>query len=113
MFPIQFSELNNVKVKQGDITFDSKKEVAKWNELKMLEKSGLLTNLKRQVKFEIVPKNKDERAAFYVADFVYETPSGKRIILDVKSKATRENPLYILKRKLVKNIYKDYEFQEC
>ena len=106
------NKYNNVKTKIGDVTFDSKKEAAKYNELKLLEKSGVIKNLQRQVRFEIVPKQPNERAAYYVADFVYETSEGKKICEDVKSAITRQNPVYVLKRKLFKNIYKDYEFRE-
>ena len=106
------NKYNNVKTKKDGIVFDSKKEAAKYSELLMLEKAGQIANLKRQVKFEIVPKNGDERAAYYVADFVYELPSGQKVCEDTKSAITKQNPVYILKRKLFKNIYKDYKFIE-
>ena len=105
------SKYNNSKTITDGIVFDSKKESNRFLELKMLEKSGIIENLERQKKFEIVPKTKDERAVFYVADFVYKQ-DGKLIAEDVKSDITRKNPTYIIKRKLFKYNYPEYEFRE-
>ena len=105
------AKYNNIKTKVDGIVFDSKKESAKYQELKMLEKSGKIKNLERQKRFEIVPKTPGERAVFFVADFTYET-EGKKICMDVKSSITRKNPTYIIKRKLFKSIYRDWEFVE-
>lgn len=90
------------------ITFDSKKEARRYSELRLLEKAGVITGLKLQVRFEIVPKQKDERAAHYVADFVY-FENGKTVIEDTKGFKT---PEYILKRKLMKLKYPNAEFRE-
>ena len=50
---------------------------------------------------------------YYVADFIYqEVASGKLICEDVKSDATRKDKAYIIKRKLFKYLYKNYEFRE-
>lgn len=105
------SKYNNVKAEVGGIKYDSKKEANRALELAMLEKSGTIKNLKRQVRFEIVPKTETERAVHYIADFVYED-NGKLICEDVKSDATRKDKVYIIKRKLFKYLYKDYEFRE-
>jgi len=102
----------NIKVEIDGIKFDSKKEANKYQELMMLQKAGVISNLQRQVKFEVCPKSATERASFYVADFVYTQADGKKIIMDVKSEITRKLAVYILKRKLVKNLYKDYIFLE-
>lgn len=105
------AKYNNIKTKVDGIEFDSKKESAKYQELKMLEKSGKIKNLERQKRFEIVPKTPGERAVFYVADFTYEIED-KKICMDVKSSITRKNSTYIIKRKLFKSIYRDWEFVE-
>lgn len=105
------AKYNNIKTKVDGIEFDSKKESAKYQELKMLEKSGKIKNLERQKRFEIVPKTPGERAVFYVSDFTYEI-EGKKICMDVKSSITRKNSTYIIKRKLFKSIYRDWEFVE-
>ncbi|MBO7695665.1 MAG: DUF1064 domain-containing protein [Methanobrevibacter sp.] len=105
------NKYHNVKTYVGKIKFDSKKEANRYLELCMLEKSGMIKNLERQKRFEIVPKTDGERAVYYVADFVYEE-NGKLICEDVKSDATRRDKTYIIKRKLFKYLYKNYEFRE-
>lgn len=106
------SKYHNVKTYSPDgIKFDSKKEANRYMELLMLQKAGQISDLQMQVRFEIIPKTKDERAAFYVADFVYKE-NGNLVAEDVKSKITRSNPTYILKRKLFKYLYKQYTFRE-
>lgn len=60
--------------------FDSKKEFHRWCELRLLERAGKITDLKRQVKYELIPKQDGERAVFYVADFVYDVPVHKQSV---------------------------------
>jgi hypothetical protein len=38
----------------GDIEFDSKKEAARWMDLQLLERAGEISDLKRQVKVELM-----------------------------------------------------------
>ena len=107
------NKYHNVKTYVGKIKFDSKKEADRYLELCMLEKSGIIQNLERQKRFEVVPKTETERSVNYIADFVYwEVESGKLVCEDVKSEATRKDKAYIIKRKLFKYLYKNYEFRE-
>ena len=107
------SKYGNKKTVLGNVVYDSQKEANRAFELALLLKGGVIKNLERQKRFEIVPKTKDERAVFYQADFVYqEVESGKLICEDVKSAATRKDKVYIIKRKLFKYLYPDYEFRE-
>lgn len=106
------NKYNAKKTVVDGITFDSKKEAARYAELKLLEKSGCITNLKLQEKFEIVPKRfQNKTARYYIADFVY-TEGYKDIIEDVKSPATRHNPVYSLKKALMLVNYPGFEFRE-
>ncbi len=90
--------------------FDSKKEAERYKVLKMLENANIISNLSRQVPFELIPKQKDERAVKYIADFMYvETATGKIIVEDVKGYRT---DVYKIKRKLFKWRYPEYEFLE-
>ena len=99
--------LNRKTVVDGK-TFDSQKEAARWAELKLLQRTGQIYELRRQVVFEIIPTQRDEatgelveRCARYIADFVYrERSTGKIVVEDVKSDATK-TPEFILKRKLM------------
>lgn len=106
------NKYRNVKCVYDGLKFDSKKEAQRYAELKVLEKCGAIQNLKTQVKFCIVPKTeKNRRARFYIADFVY-TENGVNTIEDVKSPITRRNPVYSLKKALVLVNYAEYNFVE-
>lgn len=92
------------------IKFDSKKEGARYLELFMLQKAGQISNLELQKRFEICPKKyANKRARYYVADFVY-VENGKKVIEDVKSKAT-QTPVFSLKWALMKVLYPEYEYR--
>lgn len=101
------SKYGNKKVEINGITFDSKKEAKRWIELDYNQKSGVIKNLQRQVKYELIPSQKIngkvvERAVNYVADFVYEF-CGETIVEDTKGMKTKD---YIIKRKLMLYIHK-------
>ena len=90
------------KVTVNGITFDSKKEYNRWCELALLQKAGQVTDLQRQVKYELIPSQRidgkvAERACTYVADFVYRE-NGKTVVEDTKGFKTKD---YIIKRKLM------------
>ena len=101
------SKYRNVEIVINGIKFDSKKEATRYQELLVLQKAGMITNLKLQDRFEIVPKQPGERKVVYVADFTYFTQSGKLIVEDVKSAITRKNTACIIKRKLMKLLLKN------
>ena len=93
------SKFGNRKTTVDGLVFDSKREATRWQQLKLLERGGLITDLQRQVKFELIPKQVGERPAHYIADFVYtEVQNGLRVVEDTKGYRTRE---YVLKRKLM------------
>ena len=92
------SKYGNIKTTTSDgITHDSIKEANRWCELKLLERAGKISDLQRQVKFELLPKQDGERAIYYIADFVY-TDNGKQIVEDVKGFRTKE---YRLKKRML------------
>ncbi len=83
--------------------YDSKKEASIAASLEALQKDGIIYDLQKQVKFELIPKQEGERAVYYIADFTYHLQiNGLFVVADVKSAFTRKNPLYIVKRKLMK-----------
>lgn len=96
------------------ITFDSKKEAKRYSELKLLLKSGQITDLELQKEFILLPSRKGEngkvkeRSVKYKADFVYRDKNGKQIVEDTKGFKTAE---YIIKRKLMLYIH-NIEIQE-
>lgn len=98
------SKYRAVKTTIDDITFDSLKEARRYKELKVLERAGMITNLRLQVPYILIPKSKYGRAIKYIADFVYSDVNGCEIVEDVKSIATK-TPLYKLKKRLMQEIY--------
>ena len=90
------------------ITFDSAKEARRYGELKLMLRAGIISDLQRQVKYELIPAQYVdgkcvERAVSYVADFVYKE-KGKTVVEDTKSVATK-TPEYVIKRKLMLYIH--------
>jgi len=85
----------------GDICFDSKKEAARYQELKLLERAGEIIRLELQPKFEIVVNN--VKICDYLGDFRYiDAHNMETVTEDTKGVKT---PVYRLKKKLVKAIY--------
>lgn len=119
------SKYKNRKKLVDGIEFDSAKEARRWSELKLLEKAGEISDLRRQVKFVLIEsqyeessevyqrgKNKGkpkrgkilEHECSYVADFVYtDEKTGKTVVEDTKGFKTKD---YIIKRKLLLERYK-------
>lgn len=97
------SKYNSKKTVLDGQVFDSKKEANRYQELLLLEKAGVIKNLSRQVKFVLIPSQRDEsgkvieRECSYKADFVY-SEGEKTVVEDVKGFRTKE---YIIKRKLM------------
>ena len=96
------SKYHSRKITRDGITFDSVKEYRRHCELLLLEKAGAITDLKRQVKFELIPSQRIggkvvERSCNYIADFVYQE-NGQMVVEDVKGVKTKD---YILKRKMM------------
>lgn len=60
----------NVPVMVDGVRFDSKAELARWNQLKMLERAGEIKDLQRQVRFELCVNGL--HICDYIADFTYQ-----------------------------------------
>lgn len=104
VFPAR-SKYGNKRIVMDGEHFDSLKEAARYQELKLLERAGEIRELKRQVPFVLIPVQKDdkgkviERELKYIADFTY-IEKGKlvRTVEDVKGMRTE---VYKIKRKLM------------
>ena len=92
------AKYGNTKVNVDGMHFDSKREAARWQELRLLERAGEISDLRRQVRYELVPKLPGERPVDYIADFVYRDKNGNEVVEDVKGVRTQ---VYIIKRKLM------------
>lgn len=96
------NKYGNQKREYNGIAFDSVAEMKRYIVLSDMEKKGEITNLRRQVPFELFPgftiNGHKQRAIKYVADFVYYDKTGVRHVEDVKGVETKE---YIIKRKIM------------
>ena len=99
------SKYNNVKY--GGC--DSLREYRRLKELELMQKKGLISSLKKQVPFELIPSQREnlnnpkskllERSVKYIADFMYLREKDKALVVeDAKGMRTKE---YIIKRKLM------------
>lgn len=96
------SKYHATKTVVDGITFDSKKEAKRYAELKLMERAGVIKDLQRQVRYELIPAfdagGKHYRPTSYVADFVYaDTKSGEEVVEDCKGFRTE---VYKLKAKM-------------
>lgn len=82
--------------------FDSKREARRWSDLKLMEQGGEISDLKRQVRFEIHVSG--QHICDYIADATY-VRAGQFTVEDTKSPITRRNAVYRLKRKLLRALY--------
>lgn len=88
--------------------YDSKKEYYRAQQLKLLLKAGLISNLREQVVFLLIPSQTngegiEERPVKYKADFVYiDNATGQTVVEDTKGFRT---PEYIIKRKLMLQVH--------
>lgn len=87
------------------IAFDSRREADRYLVLKGMEEDGSIGDLRRQVRYELVPAfdvdGKHYRPVYYVADFVYRE-DGREVVEDVKGVRT---DVYRLKSKLFARRY--------
>ena len=84
--------------------YDSKKEYYRAQQLKLWLKAGLISDLREQVVFLLIPSQTnsegvEEKPVKYKADFVYvDNATGQTVVEDTKGFRT---PEYIIKRKLM------------
>jgi hypothetical protein len=126
------------KIRNEHGEFDSKAEFERYLVLKHQEDIGVISDLKQQVQFEIVPKlvkiipiqlktkvryeeRVDEKAKHYTADFTYINSQDQYVISEVKSTGTMLARDYPLRRSLIKQIvhkhnkevgFEDWVFEE-
>ena len=103
------NKYNAVKTVVDNITFDSKKEAARYKELKLLEKVGEIKDLELQPGFQLFAKSGDKVCKYY-PDFMY-LEKGEKIVTveDVKGKKT---DVYRIKSKWFQADYPQYKFIE-
>ena len=116
------SKYGNRKTVVDGIVFDSQKEAQRYRELQLLERAGKITALQRQVKYVLIPTQREftnevykkgahqgrfkpgkvlEKECSYIADFAY-IQDGAYIVEDTKGVRTEA---YKIKRKLMLERY--------
>lgn len=112
----------NTKITVDGIQFDSKREAARYQELKLLERAGVISFLQRQTKFQLIPDQHApsnavytkgprkgqrkpgkllEHECSYIADFCY-IRNGETVVEDAKGYRTE---VYRIKKKLMLERY--------
>lgn len=82
--------------------FDSKKEAKRWGELLLLEKAGQISDLKRQVRIQLIGRDgpiltPTGRVMVYKADFTYNE-GGQLVVEDAKGYAA---DIYLIKKAIL------------
>ena len=102
-----FNKYHAKKVYVDNMTFDSKKEYARWCDLKLLQRAGKIHDLRRQVRFRLFDTVYDDdgnailQYADYIADFVY-VENNETVVEDCKGVQT---DVYKLKKKWLYDKY--------
>lgn len=104
------------KTKIGDLTFDSKKEAARYLELKGQEDRGEIKDLMLQCRINLLEgftyQGQKVRAINYTADFVY-MKGNVCYVEDVKSEATAKTEAFRIRWRLLQWHYKDVKDVVC
>jgi len=100
------SKMKNIKCEADGFRFASKKERARYGQLKLLLRSGAITELQVQPKFELVVRK--HLICRYFADFSYYEGTGPKqlVVEDVKGrKSGGAFEQFRIKAKLMKAIH--------
>jgi hypothetical protein len=101
------SKYRAVRTEVEGHVFASKREAFRYQELRILERSGYITELTLQQKFPLVVNG--VKVCTYIADFCYLDMQGRAIVEDSKGMKT---PVYRLKNKLFHVLYPNLRISE-
>lgn len=113
------NKYNAKSVEYNGLHFDSQKEALRYKELSKLLMDGIISDIRRQVKYTLIPTQREpatigkrggikegkllERECSYIADFVYTVnETGETVVEDTKGFRTKD---YLIKRKLMLFVY--------
>lgn len=83
---------------EDGVVFDSKKELTRYRQLKLLEKAGRISDLARQPAWDV--KINGMKLCTYTADFSYFCNERNRAVIeDVKSDGTAKDAAYRLRKR--------------
>lgn len=100
------TKYHNERAERAGVRFDSQKEARRYDELIMMLRAGIISDLRLQPQFTLQESYITEtgeriRAVRYTADFSYKF-GGKLVVEDVKSKPTRTKE-YLRNRKFMRS----------
>ena len=103
--PKKASKYHSTPTERGELRFDSQKEARRYDELMVMLRTGIISDLRLQPQFTLQESYVTEtgeriRAIRYTADFSYRF-GGKLVVEDVKSTATRTKE-YLRNRKFMR-----------
>lgn len=100
------NKLNNSKHELDGLKFDSKKEMERYSDLKQMERAGLISDLRCQVPYTVIPAYKGiQRECKYIADFAY-IQDGKEVVEDVKGwRGGATYYVFKIKKKLMYHVF--------
>ena len=106
-YPIRYGKYNKYNAKKTEFMgfkFDSKWEAERYGQLVSMQMAGVVEDLERQVKFDIIVN--DHKICKYIADFVYilthENGKKEKIVEDAKGVQTTD---FKIKKKLMKAVF--------
>lgn len=110
----------NKKIQVDGVSFDSKKEHKRISQLRILEQSGIISDLQLKKKFVLQETFKDttgktHKAITYTPDCVYYRKTDQKLVAeDIKASVylTKRMPAYQIKKKMFIKKYPDYQFEE-
>ena len=98
------------------ITFASRLEATRFQQLRLLEQAGEINNLTLQPEFQIFIGRRDSKTGekvksrYYVGDFMYIDKTGHKVI--VEDTKGVETPEFRHKWDVVRSLYPAYEFRK-
>lgn len=124
-FPKRNSKYHSTRKTINGYTFDSTKEAERYVQLSLLERNGVISNLRMQVPFLLIPDQYEkvsyftpkkgiekkrqklvERKVEYIADFVYTDKDGNQVVEDVKGyRDGAAYRIFAIKRKLMLHVH--------
>lgn len=92
-----YRKYRNIPTELDGVTFASKKEARRYQDLKLLQMGNVISNLEMQPVIPLMVNG--TKIGRYTGDFKYQQ-NGRTVIEDVKSKATKTRD-YMLRKKIL------------
>ncbi len=99
-----YAKYRNRRTEVDGVTFASKREARRYQELALMQKAGVISGLELQPRYPLVVNG--VKVGTYVADFRYrESPENGFLLLVVEDAKGVRTPVFRLKAKLMKALH--------